>query len=114
LQALTLLNDPAYAEMAAALAQRMIRESPDVTPAARAAHGFRLAVSREPTPHELQMLSALYQEERKKLQNEPELARQRITSLLPRLLDGDLDQVELAAWFAVANVLLNLDECVNL
>ena len=48
LQALTLLNDPAYVEMATALAKRMA-DHPGYDTRAKLAHGFRLAIAREPS-----------------------------------------------------------------
>ena len=114
LQALTLLNDPAYAEMAFALAQRMLTEPAEKTTEARLAHGFRLCLSREPHPKELAILKTLYESEKKKLEANPKLAEQRLQNLLPRLRDKNLSAVDVAAWFAVANALLNLDETMSL
>ena len=114
LQALTLLNDPAYAEMAVALAQRMLTEAPSGEPHAVAEYGLELCVAREPTANEIDALVRLYTQERKQVANEPGLAVNRMTNLLPRLRQYDDNLQELAAWFAVANVLLNLDETITL
>ncbi len=89
LQALTLLNDPVYVEAAAALAARLVREPPAADVAARVRHGFRLCVSREPSPAEAAVLAALH-------------ARQLAAH-------GD----EQVAWQAVASALLNLDETIT-
>jgi len=57
LQALNLLNDPTYVEAARHLAQRMIREGgPGVE--SRLALGFRLLLTRNPGPQELEVLTA--------------------------------------------------------
>ncbi len=114
LQALTLLNDPAYAEMALALAQRMLTQSKDSSLESRLEYGFRLCVARKPKPEELGILKELYESERAKLKENPKLAEARLGNLLPRLQEAKLDAVEVASWFAVANVLLNLDETVSL
>ncbi len=114
LQALTLLNDPAYAEMAFALAQRMLTEPAETTLEARLTYGFRLCVSREPNPKEFAILEKLYQSEKSKLQADPKIAAARLKNLLPRLRAKNVDQMEAAAWFAIANVLLNLDETMSL
>ncbi|QGJ70827.1 Planctomycete cytochrome C [Planctomycetales bacterium 10988] len=114
LQALTLLNDPVYAEMALALAQRMMREAPEETQESRIIRGFQLCVARKPTAQEMEILKQVFANERQKLAKNPELVKQRIQNLLPRLRDPDLSEEELAAWFIVANVLLNLDEAMNL
>ena len=90
LQALTLLNDPAYVEAAAALAERM-RAAGD-SPAAIAHYGYRCCVSRAPSPAELDQLVALYQSEREHY----------ASSHAP-------SEAERLAWTVVANVLLNLD-----
>ena len=58
LQALTLLNDPAFLEAAIALARRVVNELPDATVAARAEYAFRLCVARRPSRGELDELTA--------------------------------------------------------
>ncbi len=114
LQALTLLNDPAYAEMAVALAQRMLTEAPSGEPRAVAEFGLKLCAARQPRRDEIETLVQLYTQERKRIANEPGLAVNRMTNMLPRLRQYDDNLQELAAWFAVANVLLNLDETITL
>jgi mono/diheme cytochrome c family protein len=114
LQALTLLNDPAYAEMAMALAQRMLTEPEDKFLESRLRYGFRLCVSREPNAKELEILKRLLAAEQAKLKENPKLAEARLKNLLPSVRDENVDHNELAAWFAVANALLNLDETMSL
>jgi hypothetical protein len=93
LQALTLLNDPAFFEAAGALARRMMSAGADTRTRLRA--GVRLVLSREPLPAELDRLAAVY---------DREIAHYR----------GQGSQsAETAAWTIVANVLLNLDETVT-
>jgi hypothetical protein len=114
LQALTLLNDPAYAEMAFALAQRILTEPKDESIDGRLQYGFRLCLSREPNAKEREILAALYQSELEKLKANPQIAEDRLKNLLPTLKAPELNLVEAAAWFAVANALLNLDETMSL
>ncbi len=114
LQALTLLNDPAYAEMAAALAQRILTNPKETTLESQLQYGFRLCVSREATPKELTVLKRLYQSEKTKLKANPKLAQERLGNLLATLQNKNVDTEELATWFAIANVLLNLDETMSL
>jgi hypothetical protein len=114
LQALTLLNDPAYAEMAFALAQRMLTEPDETTLEARLTHGFRLCVAREPNAKELEILKRLYESETAKLTADPKLAETRLQILLPRLREKEVNVIEAAVWFAIANTLLNLDETMSL
>lgn len=88
LQALTLMNDPAYVEMTQALAKRLashqgrdIRES--------LTFGFRTVLARPPTSAELDALVSVY--------------------------EGGVSssQEKEGAWFDVASVLLNLHETIN-
>jgi mono/diheme cytochrome c family protein len=83
LQALTLLNDPAYFEMAQGLARRILREAPP-TDSARLGLGFQLCLGRSPTDRELERLQTL--------------------------LVSAPDPQPLETWTTVARVLLNLDE----
>src|SRR5262249_3619738 len=62
LQALTLLNDPVYVEAALALAKRIVTDGKDKTTAERAAHGFRLCLSRQPEPREIALLKNIYEQ----------------------------------------------------
>ncbi|HMO84796.1 MAG TPA: DUF1553 domain-containing protein, partial [Lacipirellulaceae bacterium] len=82
LQALTLLNDAAFVELAGALAARVQSEA---LPERRPDHAFRLCLARPPQPAERERLLALLDEEKR-------------------------DQGEAAAWRPVARVLLTLDE----
>src|SRR5262249_6449651 len=88
LQALAVLNDPAFFEAAGALADRMIAEGGE-SPDGRAARGFRLCTARRPSPEEERVLLDLYRDERARAGGEG---------------------AGRAAWTVVANALLNLDE----
>ncbi len=103
LQALTLLNDPMFAEVARALAAAVIREK--AGDAARMQDLGRRLLSREFTAAEHDLLAGY-------------LSRQR-----DRLSTGELDAAQLlgveepadpeqAAWMLVARVLMNLDETI--
>jgi hypothetical protein len=110
LQALVTMNDPAYVEAAQALARRMIREAGS-TAADRAARGFRLVLSRQPTAAEIDRLVRLHDEARTEYAASPEDARKMATDPLgPPPADLQADIADLAAWTVVANVILNLDE----
>jgi hypothetical protein len=108
LQALALLNDPVYIEVAQAVARRMVAESSRSDPQARLAHGFRLCLARAPEPTESERLVSLYSQE---------LARFRADEKAAQSMAGPVsaadDLAERAAWTVVANVLLNLDETLN-
>ena len=109
LQALTLLNDPAYVEMAQAFAQRIVNDDEQLNDRQRAEYAFQLAVSRKPTADELEPLLQIVRSQRLRLSKDKQAARE-----LVREEYGDSKKlVELATWFYVANILLNLDETIT-
>jgi Protein of unknown function (DUF1553)/Protein of unknown function (DUF1549)/Planctomycete cytochrome C len=111
LQALVLLNDPAYIEAARALAVRVIREA-GADPKARLDHAFRLALSRPARAEEETVLLNLLAEHQAQYKLDPPAARALLsTGDLPSAPGADL--AELAAWTSVARVLLNLQETIT-
>ena len=93
LQALTLLNDQQFFELAGALAQRVLREGgPDDS--ARLDYAFRLCVARPPAPQERSRLLGLLADLRTPTATNPAAT-------------------EPEAWTTVARVLLNLDETIT-
>ena len=114
LQALVLLNDQAYAEAATGLAQRMIREAGSKDPQAIAKQGFRLATWQVANDQQLAILTRVYLEVVQLLSADPELVQQRLNLLPKAFRDDRLPAQQVAAWFAVANVLLNLDQTITL
>ena len=112
LQALALLNDPAFVELAGGLARRMLSEGGE-TAEQRAAYGFRLCTTRSPDPEEVALLVALFEDELEAF-SRAEATRAGIL-LATHTAPGDdtLDPLELAAWTVVANALLNLDETIT-
>jgi mono/diheme cytochrome c family protein len=111
LQALVLLNDPAYLECAQALARRLMSEAKGGA-AERVRHGFRLCLARAAKPAEAQRLVALYEQELARFKQDPQAAA-RLAACPAGNAPADCDVAELAAWTVVANVLLNLDEVVT-
>ncbi len=105
LQALNLLNDPAFFAAARALGRRMITEGQGDA-RARATRGFRLVLARRPTSRELDRLVDLYRAESARFEQEGGAEQALDRGLRPRGASAS----ELAAWTLVANVLLNLDE----
>ncbi len=89
LQALTLLNDQAYFELAQALATRCLKEATDEP--ARIRQLFRVCLGREPSERERRAIERL-------------LSRQRASKEKPD---------ERVAWTLAARVLLNLDEFIT-
>lgn len=107
LQALVLLNDPAYVEAAQGLARRMMLEG-GKTPESRACHGLSLCLSRAPNPLQVAELLELYQDQTKTYRRYPHQARRMATDPIGPVPEG-LNVKELAAWTVVKNVLLNMD-----
>jgi hypothetical protein len=108
LQALALLDDPAFVEAHVALARRMLSEAP-ADDAARATRGFELCTARTPNADEVGELVALARTAREEFAADPERAQQRVAGVA---LEGH-DAVDVAAWTSVASVLLNLDETLT-
>ncbi|MBI2948163.1 MAG: PSD1 domain-containing protein [Verrucomicrobia bacterium] len=111
LQALVMMNDPVYVEAARCFAQRIIREG-GASAAQRVAYAFRLAVARPPTRLEEQILLSIYEKQLEKFQNDKAAAMALVTIGESQPPFG-LDPAELAAWTAIGNVILNLDETIT-
>ena len=111
LQALNLMNDVTFVEAARVLAQRIMTEA-GPTPEARIAAAFRLATAREPRPAELAILVAGFHHHLAAYRQAPRDALQLVSAgEAPR--DPKLDVPELAAYTAVASLILNLDEVIT-
>ena len=107
LQALVTLNDPVYVEAAQALARRM--DDAAEIPSEKARYGFRVCLARPPRPNELKQLVDLFNAARADFSLKPEEAKKMaVNALQPTPPENKV--TDLAAWTAVANVLLNLDE----
>jgi uncharacterized protein DUF1553/uncharacterized protein DUF1549/cytochrome c/F5/8 type C domain-containing protein len=107
LQAFVTLNDPVYVEAAQAFARRIVREG-GATPESRASFALRLALARTPEAEQVAVLTGLHAKEFERYRADPDAARKLATSeMLPPI--DPADAPELAAWTAVANVVLNLD-----
>jgi len=111
LMALVLMNDPTYVEAARALAERMMTEGGDL-PRQRAAFGFRLAAGRRPQPGELEVLLQVYENQRLVF-SEDTVAARKLLSVGESKPQTELEATDLAAWTAVASLILNLDEIIS-
>jgi mono/diheme cytochrome c family protein len=111
LQALALLNEVTFVEAARVLAARVMREA-GTSPDERIVRAFRLVTSRTPSDDELAILGGSLLRHLRKFRREPEAAAKLLT-VGEAPLDKQLDPAELAAYTAVANVILNLDEVVT-
>jgi hypothetical protein len=96
LQALVTLNDPVYTEAAMALANRIQSEGGENLED-QLNYAYQLLMLHPPSKEKLTVLKSFY---KKAIDNYKELA------------DANFVDAETAAWFNVANVLLNLDEFI--
>ena len=108
LQALTLLNDPAYFEINVGFARRILkgRQGSD---AQKLRFAFRLCLAREPDAAETEILSGVLQRELAAFAKTPAEAE----ALLKGYETGGLPKPGLAAWTMVARVLMNTDETIT-
>jgi hypothetical protein len=111
LQALTLMNDVTFVEASRKLAERMMKEGGDAS-GDRLTYGFRLVTGRPAGPQELAVLAGMFQQfvdaYRKDRASAHGLLRE---GEAPR--DASLDPREVAAYTAVASLILNTDEAVT-
>jgi hypothetical protein len=122
LQALTLLNDPAYVECAKMLGQRMLKDREAVgrardlkkpeEDARRLAYGFRLCTSRAPTEQETEILRKLLDDQRTHFKADVAAAK-KFLGVGDAKIDEALDPAEAAAWAGVGNALLNIDATIR-
>ncbi len=111
LQALTLLNETAFVEAARGFAQRIILEGGE-TVEQRLAFAFGSALARPPSAAERRVLAEAHTDYLRQYQADPQAAGKLIhVGASPPA--AEIDTAELAAWTAVANVLLNLDETIT-
>lgn len=111
LQALTMLNELTFVEAARVMAQRVLEEAP-ASDDERLTFAFRLATSRRPAAAELNVLKTGLQRNREHFRHQPELAKKLIEEG-EYAQSGKVESVELAAYTATCNLLLNLDETVT-
>jgi len=108
LQALTLLNDPAYFEINVGFARRILKEGQG-SDAQQLRFAFRLCLAREPDTAETEILSGVLQRELTAFAKTPVEAE----ALLKGQETGGFPKPKLAAWTIVARVLMNTDETIT-
>jgi hypothetical protein len=111
LQALTMLNDPIFVEAARKLAERTVREG-GATPQSRLNYAFRLATGRAPDAEEQRILLRTFDKAKASFSADDAGARA-LLAIGAAKPDASIPPVELAAYAAVANLILNLDEVVT-
>ena len=118
LQALTMLNEPLFVETARALALKTLADG-GASETERLTYAVRRCLSREPQPKELETLEKFLADQQQRFGKQG-------TDPWPLLVDDDKKKDELkaklphgatpgdlAAWTAVARVVLNLDETIT-
>jgi hypothetical protein len=118
LQALTTLNEPVFVECARALAIKLLSDG-GKSDTQRIIYAVRRCLSRDPKGDEQKVLTAFLDREKQHFQRGgadpwPLLARddkekQKVSSELP----AGMAPADLAAWTALARVILNLDETIT-
>jgi hypothetical protein len=111
LQALTLLNDPIFVEAARKLAERVIEQG-GPSSRARLTLAFRLATGHPPNERELHILSDALDKMRAAFEKDAAGARG-LLQVGAAASDKSIPIAELAAWTAVANIILNMDETIT-
>jgi len=119
LQALTTLNEEVFLDCARSLATKIVTEGGD-SDRDRIDYALRRCVARDPQPAELAVLEKFLAEQRERFESgsadpwalisgEVRPANEAAMSQLP----GKVPPAELAAWTALARVVLNLDETIT-
>src|SRR4030095_11453699 len=111
LQALDLMNDVTYVEASRKLAERVMKERRG-TPDERIDLAFRLATARRPEAREIGLLREALAGYLDDYKRDPNAAKEYVSQgESPR--DEELDVGELAAYTAIASMILNLDETIT-
>jgi hypothetical protein len=111
LQALNLMNDVAFLEAARKFAERMIREG-GAQPEQRVDYAWRLALARPANASQTRVVLETLDRFVNRYQADPKAAEEFLSNGdAPR--NKDLPSAELAAYTAVASLILNLDEVIT-
>lgn len=118
LQALTTLNEPLFVECARALAIKLVTEG-GKTDEQRISYAVRRCLSRAPKGNEEEVLSGFLERQRARFHRagadpwpllaNDNAAKQKLLAKMP----AGTNASDLAAWTAVARVILNLDETIT-
>ena len=112
LQALTLLNDPAFFEISQGFAERLIQEGGN-TDETRIEMGFRLCLARKPSAHEVSILKSFLNKQRTLYTDVDTKTLTLVAQRTNAPVVPESDRSEQAAWTMLARVLLNLDETIT-
>lgn len=110
LQALTLQNDPVYVELARALADNLIVQTADKSLEEGLTLAFQTVVSRRPNEGELKLLRQAFQDALGRYQTDKTATDSLVGQ---QQLPANANPAQWAAWFNLAQILLNLDETIT-
>lgn len=108
LQALLMENDPTVLEAARVLAAKMLEEKSSASD--KISKAFRLIICRTPNEKELAILTSLYNDE---LKNMDEKTARRVLNVGEYPIPPDLDKVTLAAMMKTIDTMYNLEEAIT-
>jgi len=111
LQALVLMNDTCYVEASRKLAERVMT-GVSASPKDRIGYAFRLVLGRPARNEELRVLLPIFEKQLDAYKKD-RAAAEKLLAVGESPRNEKLDVSELAAWSAVANLILNMDEVVN-
>jgi hypothetical protein len=111
LQALVTLNEKTFVEAARVFAARILREG-GASSEQRLQFACRTVLARPPSAREKRILTAVHHDMSATYQNDLKGALDLISTGESKRAEN-VNQLELVAWTAVANVLLNLDETIT-
>jgi hypothetical protein len=104
------MNDPVYVEASRALGQRIMTKG-GKTLKDKINYAFQVCLARPPADKERRLLESAYQRELAVFLKD-RVAASKLVNVGSKV-SVDVDICELAAWTAVGNILLNLDETIN-
>jgi hypothetical protein len=100
--------------MTLAFAERILREAPEARgPETKIQFAFKAALARNPRPVEMRYIETLLLKRHAFYEKNPKAATELIGNAKAWKTPKGTDPGELAAWFYVANILLNLDETIT-
>ena len=108
LQALNLLNDPAFLEAAQSFALKIVTGGAGAGFASRLNEAYLQALGRPPSAAERVRLQAYFEKQQSTLSQD----EQQLAQLAPVSIEG-VKPSEMAAWTALSSVLMNLDEFIT-
>jgi hypothetical protein len=111
LQALNVLNDVTFVEAARAFARRILKDAGATAPA-RLDAAFRAATARRPRPEERAILRADFKYQLEHFRSDPRAALA-LLEVGEVSRDHELDPAEFAAFTALVQLILNLDETLT-